>query len=896
MLRSFVRQEWHTQLRSSRFVLLSTVYILIASSPLIVASIVARRGRFFVGAAAFAESLLLLQPLATSLLAALLTVDAVSREIDDGSFAVTSINPMSNIGYIVRRWIVLLLFILPISILPQIAGWGAAQYFHAGFSPLPFLLRWLIFVAPPVVVISAFALGIGTITGRTLVAAILTFLLVIVTLGFGNDTLARFHRTLEGPGAFIGFQVDPYNEATWILRGFSKAARFGTDAGFEVFEAVQDALPPAALPTGISLVVLAGASAFLRRTRRDVRPWPVRPDHPLRTYLAMINRVRAEYAPEPKLPAVDLAAMAASALALALSITYLLERSSRYETMAAERFAAESSAAPEPMPASLRPLRLIVHANLEAGGLLTSSSELTIRNEGPVPQRFLSFQLNHALKVERVGVSRGLVTTSRLWDRIGAKLTPPIGPGESRRVLFSIKGRPAFEEFNLGGRGSFSDRYRHYQHATEAVDLSDLSRSSTIRLVTPIRVELTAADLIPVPRYTPWTLVVTGFDERRLGMPVEDGVRPATDLQMSIRGPVGSVIADSCGSIVRGGDRLRSRCTMPIVDYRLAGGQLDLIAEGGRAVLAVIPEHRPLATINAPEFVESADLARSAWPGLLLPSHLVFLERPMRSTDSWLRGSRSWGPPQEIESSGALQIIAEVSFRGRRAFGAVPIAVDLIAQSLSSQRPIEPTEQRFVTTFFSGAAARRLGFGKNRGAVVVGGMPDTRPLLHGDSGVNDRMRGVLAYLEYLAGPDRLVEGINRFVEGGRAGPGTARELFRDIEGTARIPLDRFYSDFIEGEALPVLTLKHVEFRHAGSDWVVSGLLENTGSGQLFCPLVLRTEFEPVRKTIVIDSHQSVAFSFTTRYGPRAVQLDPDRVCYRHAAIGAVDAVEYQGGA
>jgi hypothetical protein len=894
MLRSFVRQEWYTQLRSSRFVLLSTVYVLISSSPLIVASMVARRGRFFVGAAAFAESLLLLQPLATSFFAALLTVDAVSREIDDGSFAVTSINPMSNIGYIVRRWIALLLFILPISILPQIAGWGAAQYFHAGFSPLPFLLRWLIFVAPPAIVISAFALGIGTITGRTLVAAILTFFLVIVTLGFGNDALARFHRTLEGPGAFIGFQVDPYNQATWILRGFGMVARFGTDAGFEVFEAVQDALPPAALPTGISLVVLAGASAFLRRTRRDVRPWPVRPDHPLRTYLAMINRVRAEYAPEPKLHAVDLAAMAASALALALSITYLLERSSRYETMAAERFAAESSAAPEPMPASLRPLRLIVHANLEAGGLLTSSSELTIRNDGSVPQRFLAFQLNHALKVERLGVSSGRVSMSRLWDRIGAKLTPPIGPGQSRRILFSIKGRPAFEEFNLNGRGSFSARYRHYLHATEAVDLSDLSRSSTDRLVTPIRVDLTAVDLTPVPRYTAWTLVATTGNERGQAIPVGDGVRPATDLRVSIRAPRGSVIADSCGSIARGGDRLIGLCTMPIVDYRLAGGLLDLIAAGDRAVLAIIPAHRPLVAVYAPEFVESADLARSAWPGLLLPARLVFMELPLRTSDSWLRGSRSWGRTEEIESSGALQIIAEESFRARNAFAAVPIAVDLIAQSLSAQRPIDPAQQHFVTAFFSAVAARRLGFGKNRGAVVGGGAQSTEPLLRGDF-VGDRMRGVLAYLEYLVGPDHLVEGINRFVGRGRARPGTARELFRDIESASGIPLDRLYSDFVEGEALPVLTLKQVEFHHAGSEWVVAGVLQNSGSGQLFCPLVLRTEFEPVRKTVVIDSHQSVSFSFTTRYGPRAVQIDPDRVCYRHAGVGAVVSVEYQGG-
>jgi len=144
--------------------------------------------------------------------------------------------------------------------------------------------------------------------------------------------------------------------------------------------------------------------------------------------------------------------------------------------------------------------------------------------------------------------------------------------------------------------------------------------------------------------------------------------------------------------------------------------------------------------------------------------------------------------------------------------------------------------------------------------------------------------------------EAFVAGINAFLAGDHPTPGTARELFHDIEAAAQIPLSRFYTDFIEGEALPVLTLDDVEFRHTGSEWVVSGRLENRGSGQLFCPIVLRTEFESARSTVTIDSHQSVPFSFSTRYRPRTVQLDPDRVCYRHAAVGTVDSVEYRGDA
>jgi hypothetical protein len=895
MLGAFIRHEWRTQMRSSRFALLSTVYALVSVFPLIVPCFVATRGFYLVGGAGFAESLLLLQPLATSLFASIMCVDALTREIDDGSFAVTSINGMTNGAWVASRWVALMLLVTGISIVPQIAGWGVAQYFHAGSSFVPFILRWLIFVVPTAVVVSALALGMGTITGRILVAAIVTIIMTIVLLSFGNDALAHFHETLDGPWEFLGFRIDPWNEASWIARGFNVNAHFGTDAGFDVSEAIDDALAGAALPAGISVVALACASGFLRRTRRDLRPRPVRGDHPLRTYLRMINRVREELAPEPKPSALDLAAIAMSLVCLVLAVTFVTRRARHYEALAAQRFAAESTTAPAPMAPSLHPLVLSVEATLDPDGRLQSSSELTIRNDGAGPQRLLSFQLNHALRVDRVSVSSGRIRTRRLWDRIAAELTPPIGAGESRSIHFSVEGRPALEEFNLHGRGSFSVQYRHYRRATSAVDLSDLSRSSTTLLITPIRVDLTGADLTPVPRYTPWTLAPATDDPQNLVV-VPEGIRPPTDLRMSIRTMRGSVIADSCGSIGRGGERMRSRCTFSLASYRLSGGRLDLVASGDGSTFAVIAAHRPPATGYAPALAASVVVARRAWPGLMLSPHLVFLERPIRASDAWLRKQRSWQDPERIESSGALHMIDEFAFRVRRSPRSVPIAADLISQFLSARRPVAPSEQPFVTTFFRAVAVRRLGVGTRGSAVISGfGFPDTRPLLHAQFfGVTERMEGVLAYLEYLAGSDRLVAGINEFLRTDHVDAGNARELFRDIEESSQIPLARFYSDFVEGDALPVLALKDVVFRRAGSGWVVSGRVENRGSGQLFCPVVLRTEFQSARTIVPIDSHQSMPFSFSTPYRPRTLQLDPDRVCYRQAAIGTLDSIEYTG--
>jgi hypothetical protein len=44
----------------------------------------------------------------------------------------------------------------------------------------------------------------------------------------------------------------------------------------------------------------------------------------------------------------------------------------------------------------------------------------------------------------------------------------------------------------------------------------------------------------------------------------------------------------------------------------------------------------------------------------------------------------------------------------------------------------------------------------------------------------------------------------------------------------------------------------------------------------------------------VDTGERVPFAFDTDAEPRSLQLDPDRVCYRQAAVGTVDTIDYRG--
>ena len=150
-----------------------------------------------------------------------------------------------------------------------------------------------------------------------------------------------------------------------------------------------------------------------------------------------------------------------------------------------------------------------------------------------------------------------------------------------------------------------------------------------------------------------------------------------------------------------------------------------------------------------------------------------------------------------------------------------------------------------------------------------------------------RMGPVLADLQYRVGTERLLRGVEDFVRGGPE-PGTARELLAAIERRSGVSLQRMYDDYFVGKAIPVLTLDEVSFRADGRRWVVEGVLRNKGTGESFCPVVLRTAAGPVRQTLRVDSKESVPFhsrSSTSRGRCRSIPNE-SRIGSRRSARSA----------
>jgi ABC-type transport system involved in multi-copper enzyme maturation permease subunit len=881
LVRSFVAHEARTQARSLRFRLFSIVYVLVSALPALVTALVSWRSGWFAGGAAFARALDILQPFMTSIFAGGLAVDALTRERDENSFPVLSLAPVSSAGYVLRRWLALNAISLPVTLVPSLIAGGLAANAQSAMPDLaPIAWTWLLHVAPVFIVISALVLGIGTITGRTLLTVIALVALLTLGLGALQSVLALGHRQLGAPGDLFGFNDDDIEQLKWTLRGYWRPT-FPSEAGYPLIAAFDRFVPSMLLTAGVAALMLGLAPAFLRRTRRDLRPWRVAEGHPLRTFIRTINRVRQEYSPDAGRQAGDVLAMLAGILIFGAALAALLQRETRFIRLAAERYAAETRRDPREMSADVAPLALRIEG--EIGRSVHTRATFVLQNTGAVPRQHLAFALHPGLALRTVRASAGTARVSRIWERIGIELVPPIDPGATRTLTFEIDGKPDGIEFALRGNGPFRDLYRRYLRATQAVELSDLSRSHIVPAATHERMLLSAGAFVPVPRYTAWSLNDSGGKTTSFAT---EGIRPATDLTIALRVPRGFTVADSCGTIGARG-RIESRCRLAVASYGIAGGRMHSMPAGPVAIVLYLPAHEELARTHAPALASALALATRGWPGLELPRKTIFFERPT-DNESLFRGESSG--LQSIESSGAMLLLPEPLVVRREPIEAGRLAAALVASSLSGRRRIVPREQLFFSEFFAEAARGRLSGEARTAAVSSMQRPPTGPLL--EDAERGRLRAVLADLEYRVGGERIIEGVNDFLA--MPGAGTGRQLLDSIGRRSGVSLDNVYRDFFVGRALPRLTIEAVVVRREGSRWSVSGVLRNVGTGEVFAPLVLRTRSGSLRRVVRIGSGEAVPFSLPSESEPRTLQLDPDHVCYRQPTVGLVDSVELKG--
>lgn len=891
LVAAFTAYELTTQLRSARFRVLAVAYVLIGVLPAVAMYLGSSTSGYLTDAGAYAKAVGALLPSLTALFATVLSVDAITREREEGSFAVVSLAPLSASGYLFRRWLALLVIAMPLTMLPALIAAALATHAARRVPDItPLAWEWLLHVAPPLMVMSALMLALGTITGRTMLAILAYGAAMTFGLGFLQDLLAMAHRHLEGPGAMIAFDPFVLERLLWAVRGWWQFDT-PTAAGYPVEVTLDRFLPEAAMIVACTIFFVGVAPAFLRRTRPDVKPWRIRDDHPLRTMLRGVNRIRENYSPDASLQPADRVVIAVALIASIGCFALLVRRETRFMNLAAERYAAEIASDPREMSVTLVPRTISVEG--ETGRVMRTRTTFTFENRGDKPEQHLGFTLHPGLKIEGVAVTCGNAKLTRRWERVGLDLDQPIAPRGTCNVTIEVHGTPDALVFNLQGRGRFGNRYRIWEKGTKSIELSDLSRTTFIPAATRRRMLLAARDFAPVPRYTPWHVdaseIDSDFDTTSF---VPEAIAPASDVKLSLRVPDGMTAVDSCGTVAA--KQLASRCTFGFADLRITAAPFTKVPLSGKATLVHLAPHGELARIHSPAIAEALSIAETSWPGLKLSGAPVFVERPING-DGY-RASWAYARTNPIEASGSLYAIPEWLFIRRKPLGAQGLAAAIVGSTLRARRDVLPEQQRFFSAFYETVATARAGAGESRTAVIggKGPRPLTEPLLEGGwrDVTNARMRGVLVDLEYRVGADRIVEGVNEFVAA--PGTGSAKELLDRIGRRAGVSLDNMYADFFTGTALPKLTIENATFVRDGKRWVVRGFARNLATGESFVPIVLRTQFGSVRTTVRVGAGERVPFTLATEHEPRTLQLDPERVVYRHAAIGTVDSIDFKG--
>lgn len=894
-LRVFLVHELTTQLRSARFWGVTLSYLLVSTAPAVISFILERRVQTLMGPGLYGALMDAIQPLATTLLAAAMAVDIIARERDENSLAVISMAPLSATGYVLRRWLALLLLMLPLTLLPRAIAIALVAQAQGGLQDVaPILWGWALYVAPLLTVMTAYATGLGTITGRTVLALIFGFGVFTVGFGIGNDLLANFQRQIEGPGAFFG--IGDLSMVTWAIRGYVDVAT-PSAAGFPLAAELEVALLDAAMAIAAAVFFLGISCAYLRRTKRDIRPWRIREDNQFRSFLRTLNRIREEYAPDGALEIPEKIAIAVALIVPVIAVVLITRRHNAFEQLAFERYQAETKGV-APMPAEIVPPSASLRGRITPSGDIHATATIALRNDGTVPQRELAFALNRGIVIDRVTASKGTAHVQRLWERVGIVVDPPLAPRETRSVAFVLSGAPGTYDFSLPSARTYAGSWRRYSNAIYSFDMADLSRSRLRRDATAQRMLLGGARLLPVPRYSPWEVVPPRWGRGQL--PAEtylsDAIEPLTSFSIELDVPPEFTAVDSCGTASKG--HLSSRCTSSLVDYVLIGTRLDTatLAEGVR--LAYLPSHARLAEKHGPALAGAVDLAQKSWPGFRLPDRTIFVERPSYAGETYFDDYYGMNALRSISTIGALGLLPETMFTRLKPLETERVAAGLIAGHLQRRRLVAVEELGFFHGLYETLAVWRTG-GKKPSPVESAGGP--RPLIdpiiaEGNGGWRGpvRLRKVLVDVEYRIGSERLIQGVEDFLAAG-PGRGTAKELLDAIGRRGGVSLDRVYTDYFMGKALPKLTLENVTFTRVDGGWETRGSLRNEAEGEVFCPLVVRTAFGAARGTVRVDTKSATPFVLRTPQEPRTVQLDPDGVVYRHAAVGLVGSVDNNEG-
>jgi hypothetical protein len=915
---AFAAHEWRTQMRSLRFRVLAALYAVAGTAP--AAVIWLRRAQLerAVGGATFAAETLEVLPLLIAVLSFLISLDAVTREQEEGAWTTVSLAGMSSAGYLLRRWLALQSVLLPLSAIPLLlAALSAATAAAAGGPGMeltagPFLGPWLIRIAPLVAIFSALALGVGTVAGGTLNAFLLGGFALLLLPELASSLLFRF-----------GIRADhPLNclDLPHLVRSFRRLTGSGGPEGgwthsfpVAVSETPYDLrfdgdlhLSTLAVPAALAAAFLGLAVRYLRRTRPDVRPWRIPPEHPLRTFLGTLARLRERYTPDPAPARADLLALGLALLMTAGSSAWLVERARHYDTVGRARFFAEKSEGPAPTPPDVVPGRWRIEGAIGPGRRVTVTVAGEMRNQGSTPRGHLAFALNPELRIDEASAGEGRLALARSWDRLAVELTPPIPPGGRRELRFRLSGEPAQTQLgpdpSFGYQGFFW-RFGAHLHARFPRELIVLAASYRLPAVSPRRIELAATDLSPVPRYQAWK-----HDEENRVM--EEIFHPPADLDLSLTGPPDVFLADACGTLAKAG-RLAGRCRLPLSEIAVLGGRYRVLPDRGNGTaVAVYPGHAALAELHLGFIGRGASELEEAWPGLGGLRRTVALEWPGEAAFSDDPVGAAWGNvwrgyyETPLEMRGNLILIDEGNvIRDNALLKPETFVASLVASRLSHRRPFAVDDSLFFHKLFQNLAMQRLGLGPQLGATVGGLRPGTAGAIRvplpkeytSSLYWNNRFPALVAGLRHQMGEEAMRQAVEEVLARRDGHAATRKEMFAAFERHGGPDLHRFLQENLVEGGLAEPVLDGVEFLPAGDGWRVTGQVVNRGDAQAVCKVVLTTELGPVETVARAGAGQAAAFELRSSRRPQAVLLDPDQECHRLISSGAPNLrVSFQG--
>jgi hypothetical protein len=922
---AFVAHELRIQSRSLRFRVAVGAYVLLGAAPALVVHLRRPGLAFTVGPATYLGEVMTFLPQLTALFAALLALDGITREQQEGAWTTLSLSGISNAGYLLRRWIGLLAVILPWTALPILAAAGIAGFGTGGqglqvMDPLPFLAAWLLHIAPLAAVVATLSLSLGTIAGGLVGAALLLQAALMGVAFVTGPLLFRLGYALREPFFWLDFRIARLGFHRLAGRYDSAMGRAypvpSSEAGVDLPSLAEQHLAQSLFLGGLAAAALALAVLFLGRTRPDVRPWRIRPDHPFRTYLRLLVKAWQRGRPDPRPARRDLLACAAALLVAAGAAGLFLARSAEYRSLARQRYEA-GMAGGEGTPGSLLPGRWRVAGHLGPHGKVDVRVSAELRNTGAEPIRRAAFQINPEL---RVTADSPLKQT---WDRLEVTLDPPLPPGGRRELRFHVTGRPAELILNIPEfEGGFFPTFRRQLKARFAHDLSELSLSYRFPGLARSRVALHAADLSPVPRYQSWDLQGDTVPE--------DAFLPAADLEVSLAAEPGLFLADACGGMRSGpsglSGRLESRCRLAVAEMMVAGGPhrlLDLRDGAGNrtagTAVALFPAHTGAGgpgEIHLAFLHSGARMLEEAWPGLADLRQAVVLEWPHRAVHNRLAHHygffNRWEETSFVQVQGNLVFLDESRLVWSNPLQPEYLVSEMATARLMRRRPLRPEDAVRFQRFFRTLATQRLGLGPPGRAVVGPLRPGSENFIRippPDTPYHnywrERFPAVLAALEARVGAEALRLAVDEFLAGSGAGagagtgPASFQEMLdlvarrsEDEASTRRLLQDLFVDGF-----LPEPVLDGVEFRAAaGGGWRVTGRMTNRGDGEALCRVVLTTDLGAVETVVRADKGESTPFALSSRHRPQAVLLDPDQQCHRLVRNGVPrDRVYFQGG-